>query len=159
MRSGEFSDPTLQPNFEDAVDLISNLVEPNTVFYSDENDEGEYPGWDGRNVINLDLNSEVADQAGLGSSVRAQVVGDYHSEIVIIMRSRNLFNSRRFGFLLQPQHNPDGLRGLAVWQAPAKKPKLSVVYWGIELIDRKQAQPSSLPVSNGLMKSLEKSTR
>lgn len=159
MPTGEFSRPTQKPNFEDAVDLISKLVEPHTIGSSDEyGSEIEFPGWDG-SVRKLDLEPEVAAQTGLGETVRARVIGDYESGVAIIMRSLNLFDARRFGFFLQPQHNPEGLRGLAVWQAPAQKPKRSVVYWGIELLDREQARPSSPVVSEGLIKSLQKAAQ
>ena len=159
MTTGEFSDPTHKPNFEDAVNLVSKLVEPHMVFSSNEYDgEIEFPGWDG-SVRKLDLEPEVAAQTGLGYNVRARVIGDYESGIAIIMRSRNLFDSRRFGFYLQPQHNPDGLRGLEVWQAPAQKPKLGALYWSIELLDREQAQASSSMVSDGLIRSLQKATQ
>lgn len=158
MMSGEFSTPTQQPNFEDAVNLISKLVEPHMVGSSDEYGEVEFPGWDG-SVRKLDLEPEVAAQTGLGDSVRARVIGDYESGIAVILRSRNLFDTRRYGFYLQPQHNPEGLRDLEVWQAPAQKPRRGTLYWGIELLDREQARPSSPEISDSLIKSLQQATR
>jgi hypothetical protein len=155
MSSGEFSTPTQQPNFEDVVDLISKLVEPYSIGSSDDyGGEIEFPGWDG-SIRKLALEPVVAVQTGLGDSVKARVIGDYESGIAIIMRSRNLFDGRRYGFFLQPQHNREGLRGLEVWQSSAQKPKRGAVYWGIELLDREQAQPSSPAVSDALIYSLQ----
>ena len=154
MTNVEFSNPAQQPNFEDAVNMISKLVEPYTIVESDEYGEIEYPGWDG-SISKLDLEPAVAAQTGLGDTVRARVIGDYESGIAIIMRSRNLFDTRRYGFYLQPEDNPEGLRGLEVWQAPAQKPKRGIVYWGIELLDREQARPSSSEVSDGLIRSFQ----
>jgi hypothetical protein len=153
MTIGEDYSSAQQPNFEDAVDLISKLVKPHTVGSSDEYGEVEFPGWDG-SIRKLDLEPEVAAQTGLGDSVRARVIGDYESGIAIIMRSRNLFDVRRFGFYVQPTHNEAGVRGLEVWQAPASKPKHGELYWGIELLDRQKAQQSSPEVTRGLIKSL-----
>lgn len=158
MTTGEFSSPAQEPNFEDAVNLVSKLVEPHMIVSSDEYGEVEFPGWDG-SIRKLDLEPEVAAQTGLGDSVRARVIGDYESGIAIIMRSRNLFDTRRYGFYLQPQRNPEGLRGLEVWQAPAQKPKRGALYWGIELLDREQAQPSSPVVSKSLIESLQQTAQ
>ena len=142
-------------NFEDVADAISKLVPANIVGSSDVNgDEVEFPGWDG-SVRKLDLEPEVASQAGLGSSVRARVIGDYESGIAIIMRSRNLFDTRRYGFYIQPRDNEEELRSFEVWQAPAQKPKRGELYWGFELLDREQARPSSPEVSRGFIDSLQ----
>ena len=127
-----------------------------TVFSSDEYDgEIEFPGWNG-SIRKMELKPEVAVETGLGDHVRARVIGDYELGIAIIMRSCNPFKARRFGFYLQPQHNPDGLRGLEVWQASSQKPKRGAVYFGPELLDIKEAKRSTNTVSDALIKSLQK---
>ena len=159
MTNSEFIANQQHPNFEDVVGVISKLVEPHTVGSTDEyGGEIEFPGWDG-NIRRLDLEPDVAAQAGLGQSVRVSVIGDYESGIAMIMRSRNLFEARRFGFYIQPTDNPEGFRGLEVWQAPAQKPQRGKVYWGIELLDRQQAHQSASAVSESLIKSLQQAVK
>jgi hypothetical protein len=158
MTTGEFSTQASQSSFEEVASLISKLVEPHLVGALDEFGEIEFPGWDG-NVKKLDLEPEAAAQAGLGDSVRARIIGDYEAGIAVIMRSPSLFDTRRYGFYLQPQHNPDGPRSLEVWQAPAQKPKRGVLYFGVGLLDTEQARPSSPEVSTSLIQSLQKAAR
>ena len=142
------------PNFEDVVNSISELVPPHKVSGTDEYGEIEYPGWDGT-ITTLDLEPEVASEAGLGDTVRARVIGDYLTGVAVILRSRNLFDTRRYGFWIQPTQVDDGLRDFEMWQAPAKKPKRGEAYWGFELLDRTQAEQSSPLVSRGLINSLQ----
>jgi hypothetical protein len=143
----------VRTTYRDVVNLVSDLVPPHSVGYIDGDTETEFPGWDG-SVKRLALEQAVAEEANLGSSVRARVIGDYESGIAIIMRSRNLFDPRRFGFYIQPAQDAQEEARVEVWQAPAKKPKSGEVYWGIELLDEDYAHPSTPEVADSLVNSL-----
>ena len=143
------------PNFNEVANAVSKLVPPNTVNSTDEHGwEIEFPGWDG-SVRGLDLEATVSAEVGLGNTVHARVIGDAETGIAVILRSRNLFETRRFGFWVQPTAQTDNPGGFEVWQAPAQKPKRGIVYWGHELLDRGQATQSSPEVVQGLIASLQ----
>ncbi len=158
MTNAETVMPRNKPNFENSVEMISKLVKPHVVTELADHGEIEYPGWDGI-IKNLKLEPDVAAQADLGQAVRARVIGDYELGIAIIMRSRNLFDTRRHGFFIQPTDNDDGPRDLEIWQAPALKPERGKVYWGIELLDEQQAQQCSPEVSESLLSSLRQAAQ
>jgi hypothetical protein len=157
MTNGEFIEPTREPSFEEVTDLISKLVEPHSTYLGDEDGEVEFPGWDG-SIGKLNLDTTVADKVGLGQSVRARVIGDFDGGIAIIMRSRNLFDTRHFGFFLSPTLNEGGPRGLEVWQAPAQKPKRGKYYWGFELLDSEHPQQTTPEATASLLKSLREAS-
>jgi hypothetical protein len=104
---------------------------------------------------NLHLTPLVAEQANLGDTVNCHVVGDYMGGFAIIMRSRNPFDKRRFGFYAQPE-NADLTRerDYSIWQAPADAPKRGVVHWGPELLHRKEAKVAEPEVAAELIQAL-----
>ena len=152
MTGTEFSAELKETNFEDVIDIMFKLAEPNVV--SEEGTDTEYPGWD-ESIRGIRLAPEVAAQVGLGQTVNARVIGDYEVGIALIMRSRNLFETRRYGFFIQPVSTQNGPRSFKVWQASARKPERNQFYWGFELLDRQESQLSSPQIVEGLINSLK----
>ncbi len=118
MTNGQFANASQPTNFKDTVVVVSRIIGSHRIDSSNEYGEIQFPGWD-ENIRKLDLEPSVTAQVGFGETVRVRVIGDYESSIAMIMRSRTLFDKCRSWFYLQPTHNPEGLRGLEVWQAPA----------------------------------------
>ena len=136
--------------YGDVVGLMSKVV-PEYITWED--DVG-YPSWDGKIRGGLELSPEVASDADLGDKVQCQIIGDASIGIAVILRSRNLFDTRRYGYYIQPTRNDEGLNGFEIWKAPAVKPRRNNVYWGVELLDRNKAQFASPELSDGLISTL-----
>jgi hypothetical protein len=155
MKNPDVINSSRTPNFDGVVDIISKLSEPDMASLTDEDGyRYEYLEWNG-SIRKLDLEPQVIEQADLGQSARAVIVGDSNEGIAIIMRSRNPFYTRRFGFYIKPTEYEELGRGIEVWQAPAIRPRLTKSYLPIELLDCQQAQLSSPEVSESLIKTLQ----
>jgi hypothetical protein len=130
-------------SFDDAAKVISKIAPI----------EEDSDCWDAA-IPKLELHPEVAKFAGLGSAVRCRVIGDPEGGVAIVMRSRNLFNTSRVGFYIQPRDGSD-FSSFEVWSGTGKWPKRNRAYWGIELL--KGATKAPTEVADSLIASLQSS--
>jgi hypothetical protein len=103
----------------------------------------------------------LAERMGLGDTVRCRIILDGFKGAALVMRSRNLFDQRRYGFYIQPESKnaektEDDFweRPYLVWQAPVRAFSLGKRYSGIEKLKVEDAWLSSSNVTDALIKSL-----
>lgn len=103
-----------------------------------------------RTIKKFNLTAEFSSLIGLKSKIRCQIVPDYLGDggITLIMRSRNLFESRQLGFYVQP-HSFDP--NYDVYQAPVR-PK-NEQYFTV-LLEMEKKEICDPDIANGLIASL-----
>jgi hypothetical protein len=103
----------------------------------------------------------LAQLMRLGDTVRCHIMLDGTMGAALVMRSRNLFDTRQYGFYIQPEsnyaENPEEDfedRTYSVWQAPVRAFSLGKRNWGIEKLKTEDAWMSSPQVAEAVIKSL-----
>jgi len=107
------------------------------------------------------LDPVLAKQLDLGETVRCHVMHDGLKQVLIIS-SRNLFERRSYGYIIQPKdidssdaQGPVWDKEYEVWEAPVKHSNIGNRKWGAEKLDFDLASRTSQEVSNGLIRSLK----
>jgi hypothetical protein len=141
--------------FSDVVDALCDLAPTGMCGSVDEfGGEIELPDWNANMRRALQVSSQVATTTGLGDKVKCGVVGDAETGVALIFRSRNLFNTHRYGFFIQAE--PDN--GISVWHATAKK-RASSDWIGAAMLDYESAQQASPDLADALVADLLSAAR
>lgn len=78
------------------------------------------------------MQPEISSLSGLGDRVTCDIIGDAHTGVAVVMKSRNPFSKKRYGFFIQPE-GPEG-RIFTFWHGPARQPKKGD-WIGADLLD------------------------
>ncbi len=136
--------------FSDVVDALCDLTPTAMCGSVDEFDnEIDFPEWNANMRGALQVSPQVATTTGLGDKVRCGVVGDAETGVALVFRSRNLFNTKRYGFFIQAEPND----GISVWHASTKI-RENGDRIGADMLDQESDQQASPDLAAALVADL-----
>jgi len=153
----------LPTSYGEVINELLDVVATHSEIEEYENGSTETIAFDG-SIKPFYISSDLTQKLGLGTFVRARVIGSIEEGmgIAIIIRAMNPFNRNIHGFFIQP--TPQGLdgpdlfsedRGFDVFEGGATWPNRKGVYWGKELFED-GAEGASKSTKQALVEAIHK---
>jgi hypothetical protein len=147
--------PYIPDTYEDVLVILYNLAGADETHVHGAEGVVEIElSWD-TTVRKLVLTPAIANEVALGDTVRCHFIGDDESGITLILRPRNIFDKRRYGFHIQPAVNtPSNPSGYEVWQGLIRQQNHNKTGHRTEFLDERFVQLSDPEVARELIHSL-----